>query len=83
VPALVGVPLRTYVVGTALGIVPGTFVYTSVGSGLDAAFAAGRDPDLGLILKPEILLPLVGLGVLALIPVVLRRRAVGEPPRRS
>jgi uncharacterized membrane protein YdjX (TVP38/TMEM64 family) len=81
VPALLGVPLRTYVLGTLVGIVPGTFVYTSVGSGLDAAFAAGQTPDLRLILKPEILLPLVGLGLLALLPAAVRRwRAKGHAP---
>ena len=34
-PALLGVRLSTYVTGTFLGIIPGTFVFASLGSGLD------------------------------------------------
>ena len=34
VSAFLGVPLRTYVVATAVGIIPGTLVYASVGNGL-------------------------------------------------
>ena len=38
VPALLGVPLRTYALATLIGIVPGSFVYASVGAGLGAIF---------------------------------------------
>jgi uncharacterized membrane protein YdjX (TVP38/TMEM64 family) len=41
-PALLGVPLRSYVVGTFLGIVPGTFAIASMGAGLDAVIAAAK-----------------------------------------
>ncbi len=34
-PALLGVRISTYVTGTFLGIIPGTFVFASLGSGLD------------------------------------------------
>lgn len=34
VPALLGVPVRTYVIGTFLGIIPGTTAYSVLGSGL-------------------------------------------------
>lgn len=34
VPALLGVPVRTYVLGTFLGIIPGTTAYSVLGSGL-------------------------------------------------
>lgn len=73
VPAFLGVPLRTYVIGTFFGIMPGTFVYASVGNGLGAVFDAGGTPDLGIIFEPEILGPIIGLAVLALIPVVYKR----------
>lgn len=81
VPALVGVPLKTYAIATVLGIVPGSLVYASVGNGLGAILDAGDTPDLGLVFRPEILLPIVGLAVLALLPVAYRhvraRRARG------
>lgn len=73
VSAFLGVPLPTYIVATALGIIPGTLVYASVGNGLGAVFEAGGRPDLGIIFKPQIILPLIGLAVLALLPVVYRK----------
>ncbi len=73
VPAMLGVPLSTYTLATFLGIIPGCLVYTSVGAGLGAVFDAGEEPELGLILEPEILLPLLGLALLSLVPVVYRR----------
>ncbi|HUT48291.1 MAG TPA: VTT domain-containing protein [Alphaproteobacteria bacterium] len=73
VPAFLGVPLRTYVIGTFFGIMPGTFVYASVGGGLGAILEAGESPDLGIIFKAEILVPLLGLALLALIPVIYKR----------
>lgn len=79
-PAFLGVPLRTYVVTTFLGIIPGTFVFASLGNGLGAIFDAGRDPDLGLIFEPEILGPILALALLALLPVVYRRFASAPSP---
>ncbi|PKP77320.1 MAG: hypothetical protein CVT81_10125 [Alphaproteobacteria bacterium HGW-Alphaproteobacteria-3] len=79
-PAFLGVPLRTYVVTTFLGIVPGTFVFASLGNGLGAVFDAGRDPDLGLIFEPEILVPILALALLALLPIVYRRFASVPSP---
>lgn len=72
-PAFLGVSLRTYVIATLFGIIPGTFVYTLVGNGLGAVFDAGGTPDLGIIFKPEILFPILGLALLALIPVIYKR----------
>lgn len=72
-PAFMGIKLRTYVVTTFIGIIPGTFVYASIGNGLGAIFDAGETPDLSLVTKPEILIPIVGLGLLALLPILLRK----------
>jgi uncharacterized membrane protein YdjX (TVP38/TMEM64 family) len=41
-PALLGVPLSTYVIGTLVGIIPGTFAFAFVGAGLDSVVAAQR-----------------------------------------
>jgi len=73
VPAFLGVPARTYVIGTFFGIIPGSAVYCSVGNGLGAVFDAGGTPDLGIIFQPEILVPIVGLAVLALVPIVYKK----------
>ena len=69
VPALVGVKLRSYVLATLLGIIPGTFVYASLGSGLGEIV---QEPDLGIIFHASVLLPIVGLAVLALLPVAYK-----------
>lgn len=71
-PALVGVGLGRYVFTTFIGIIPGTAVYTWVGAGLGDVFAAGTTPNLGIIFEPYILGPLLGLGALALLPVVVK-----------
>jgi uncharacterized membrane protein YdjX (TVP38/TMEM64 family) len=85
VPAFLGVPLRTYAIGTLIGIVPGSAVYCSVGNGLGAVFDAGGRPDLGIIFQPEILGPIVALAVLSLVPIVYKRikRGDGAPGERT
>jgi uncharacterized membrane protein YdjX (TVP38/TMEM64 family) len=70
VPALVGVRLRTYVLATLLGIIPGSFVYASLGNGLGSVV---DEPDPGIVFHPSVLLPILGLAILALIPVGYRR----------
>ena len=72
VPALVGVPLRRFMISTFLGIIPGGVVYTSVGAGLGEVFERGETPNLGIIFEPHILLPIVGLCALAALPIVLK-----------
>jgi uncharacterized membrane protein YdjX (TVP38/TMEM64 family) len=69
VPALLGVKLRTYVFATFLGIIPGSFVYAGIGNGLGSAV---EQPDSRLLLRPSIFLPVVGLAMLALVPVAYR-----------
>lgn len=73
VPALCGVPLRIFILGTLVGIIPGTFIYASIGSGLDAVLQAGGTPSFNMILQPDVLLPLFGLAFLALLPAVYKQ----------
>jgi uncharacterized membrane protein YdjX (TVP38/TMEM64 family) len=77
-PAFLGVPLSTYVVATLVGIVPGTFVYASVGAGLGAVLAAGGEPDLSIAWRPEVLGPLLGLAALACLPILYKRLKAGR-----
>jgi uncharacterized membrane protein YdjX (TVP38/TMEM64 family) len=62
--------LPTYVLATFLGIIPGTFVYASIGNGLGDVV---EEPDLSILFKPSVLVPIVGLALLALIPVGYKR----------
>jgi uncharacterized membrane protein YdjX (TVP38/TMEM64 family) len=73
VPAFVGVPLRTYVIGTVFGIMPGGLVYASLGNGLGELLAVGETPNLGIIFRPDILGPIIGLAILALLPVAYKK----------
>lgn len=41
-PAFLGVPLRTFFIGTLIGIIPGTFAFAFAGAGLDSIIAAQR-----------------------------------------
>jgi uncharacterized membrane protein YdjX (TVP38/TMEM64 family) len=71
--ALLAVPLRTFVIATAIGIIPGSIVYASFGSGLGSLLDAGKPIDLGSVLTPEIVLPLAALALLALAPALYQR----------
>lgn len=73
VPAFLGVPLRTFVLASVIGMAPGTFVYASLGNGLGAIVAAGKSPDLGIIFQWRVLGPLLALAFLALLPVAYKR----------
>jgi len=73
VPAFLGVPLSTFILGTFIGIIPGTFVYATVGAGLGSVFDAGGTFTLRGVLTPQIVTALVGLAVLAMIPVVYKK----------
>ncbi len=69
VPALVGVPLRTYVFATVIGIIPGSFVFASIGAGLGSVFDSMQDFSPASALTPEVITALVGLALLSLVPV--------------
>jgi uncharacterized membrane protein YdjX (TVP38/TMEM64 family) len=58
------------VAATFLGIIPGTFVYASLGNGLGSVV---EEPDLGIVFRPSVFVPIVGLAVLALLPVGYKR----------
>lgn len=75
VPAFLGVPLRTYVITTFFGIIPGTFVFALAGSGLGSALEASADFSVAAVLTPDIIAALVGLAALALVPVLYKKFA--------
>ncbi len=72
VPSFLEVPLYRFVVSTFFGIMPGALVYTSVGAGLGEVFAKGETPNLGIIFEPQIILPLLGLALLAALPILIK-----------
>lgn len=72
VPAVLGVALPTYVLGTVLGIIPATVVFASIGAGLDEVLARGEAPDLSVLWDPAVLGPLLGLAALAALPMLYK-----------
>ncbi len=64
---LTRIPLATYVAGTALGIIPGSFVYSNAGNQL------GTIAGLKDIASPQVLGAFVLLGLLSLVPVLYRK----------
>jgi uncharacterized membrane protein YdjX (TVP38/TMEM64 family) len=66
-PAFTNVSLKTYVTATAIGILPGTFVFANLGQNL------GRISSTKELLTPGILGAFVLLGVFALIPVLYKK----------
>jgi len=73
VPALLNMRLSSYIAATVLGIIPGTFVYTALGNGLGTFFANNTTPNLAIIFKPGILLPILALAILSLVPIFYKR----------
>ena len=75
-PALFSVPVRTYVTATFIGILPGTFAYAYLGTGLDSVLAAaresGRQISIGDLVTPQITIAFAALAVVAAIPTAIR-----------
>lgn len=67
VSGLTKIRLKTFVIATALGIIPGSFVYAYVGRQL------GTINSLSEIASPRVLLAFTLLGLLALVPTFYRK----------
>jgi len=67
-PAFTRIRLATFVLGTFIGIIPATFVYVNLGETL------GRIDSLSGLVSPETIAAFVLLGLLALVPVFVRKR---------
>ena len=92
-PALLGVPLRTYVLATFFGIMPGTTAFSFAGAGLGSVVEAqnkiyqaclATNPanpdtacpykiDTSALVTKELLIAFALLGVVALIPIALKK----------
>lgn len=80
VPALFNVKFRNYVVSTFFGIIPGSFVYSSIGDGASAIFEQGGDLQLtGVMTEPRVLLPIIGLIGLSFVPILYKKFSKSEP----
>lgn len=90
VSGLCRVPLRTFVLATVIGIIPASFAFALLGSGLDGvidaqklaheACIAEKGPaactfsiSVRSLVSTELLLAFAGLGVVALLPIAIKR----------
>jgi uncharacterized membrane protein YdjX (TVP38/TMEM64 family) len=89
VPAFAGVRLKPFVAATAIGVLPAAVVFTLAGMGLDSVIAAQKNAyhqcmasgeytcrmvfDASDVLTPQMIVALVALGMLALMPVFVKR----------
>lgn len=85
-PALLGVSVKNFFFGTLIGIIPGTFAFAFIGSGLDSVIEAQRQASgcaatdanceislsISSLVTPELIFAFVALGVVALIPPLLK-----------
>jgi len=76
-PAFTSIPLRTFVLATLIGIIPGTFVFVNLGETL------GRIESLQGLVSVQTLGAFVLLGAFALVPILIRKfqsgRGAGHP----
>jgi uncharacterized membrane protein YdjX (TVP38/TMEM64 family) len=73
VPAFTGVSLRIFALTTFFGIMPATFIFALAGSGLGRVFEGGEAFSIKAVMTPEIWGGLVGLALLSLLGIPLRR----------
>lgn len=96
-PSLFNVPLKTYMSATFIGILPGTYAYSFLGSGLGSVIEAQMQQsgatsaclsdgsctisiDIGALVTTELVAAFAALGLVALIPVAVRRFRSGSTP---
>ncbi len=94
VPAMCGVRLAPFIAATAIGIIPASFAYAIFGAGLDSIIAAEEtayrtclavrtedchlDFSLRAAATPQLIAGLVTLGLVALVPLAIRRLRAGR-----
>jgi uncharacterized membrane protein YdjX (TVP38/TMEM64 family) len=96
---IVGMRLSQFLAATVIGIIPGTLAFASAGAALDgvviaqkvaldACLSSGRadcrfELSLSNVLTPGVLAALGALGLMALIPVAVKRWRVAVPAKTS
>ncbi len=95
-PALLGVPARTFALASLIGLVPATFTFAGIGASLETLIAGQKaeleqcvasgavncsfEPSVWALLQPQHIAAFAALGVLSLVPVLVRRwRRHAEP----
>lgn len=85
VPALLNMKIVPYAIATFIGIIPGTIAYAFIGAGLDSVIMAQEAANPGCaasgtcqinpgsLITTEVIIAMVGLGVISIMPVVIKK----------
>ena len=76
------VPTRIYIFATFFGIMPGTLVYASVGAGF-SSITESSDIGIEVLMQPAVILPIIGLAVLSLLPIIFKRAINADDGEQS
>lgn len=91
VPALLDMKVKPYALATFIGIIPGTFTYAYIGTGMDSIISdvVERQPgcaeagtceiNFGSFVTPEILIAIILLAVISILPVIIKKIRGGKP----
>lgn len=71
---LISIRVGTFFVATLIGIWPVAVIYAGVGSGLGSLFDSGEPFSPHSLITPKVLLPLAGLALLSVLPILYQRR---------
>ncbi len=74
-PTLFNIKLKNFFFGSVLGMAPQLFVGVSLGAGLNKILEENKEPPsfFELILTPDIYLPVIGIMILVIIAIFLRK----------
>jgi uncharacterized membrane protein YdjX (TVP38/TMEM64 family) len=69
------IPFKAFFFGTIIGVIPGTFIYVSLGVAMKEIL---NYPELGveILLQPKILLSLTGLACLVFLAILYRKKSI-------
>ena len=70
---LIAIPVWTFFSASLIGILPASLIYAGIGSGLGRLFHSGREVSLHSLVTPQLALPLAGLALLSILPIVYQR----------
>jgi uncharacterized membrane protein YdjX (TVP38/TMEM64 family) len=75
---LIAIPAWTFLAATLIGILPASLIYAGIGSGLGRLFHGGGEVSLHALVTPQLALPLLGLGLLSILPILYQRWRAGR-----
>jgi uncharacterized membrane protein YdjX (TVP38/TMEM64 family) len=73
-PAAFRVPIHTFIWTTCIGVIPWAFAHTEAGRGIEKILTNGEAFSISGLLNLQIKIALLALGLLALIPILLKRK---------